>query len=210
MSGFNYGVISYVVYVSPTMFNWTQEYIRCQKFAKLEYQTTKEQRRRRNQCNEARIRIQTADGKMGEILACNHLRSLGHNCTEPDFEIYDKAHKSFDADFYVNGHPVHCKTQNAESAHRYGMSWMFQRSGRGYGHTDPAIKSPKDKAIFVLVDHKKKTGTVYGPYSMADIITQFKEPKLTYLKGIKAVIYADDLTNVVNDPCMEMHEDESR
>ena len=180
---------------------WDAMYQKCQKFAKLEYETTKEHRRRRNQSNAARIRIQVADGKMGELLACHFLRGLGLEVTEPDFEIYEKAHKSFDADFYVNGHPMHCKTQNAESAARYGLSWMFQKGGMGYGHTDPCLKTPTDKAVFVKVDHRKRTGEVFGPFSMGDLIPKFRDPKLARLKGIKTCIYAEDLADVVKDSC---------
>lgn len=180
---------------------WDAMYQKCQKFAKLEYETTKEHRRRRNQSNAARIRIQVADGKMGELLACHFLRGLGLEVTEPDFEIYEKAKKSFDADFYVNGHPMHCKSQNAESAARYGLSWMFQKGGMGYGHTDPCLKTPTDKAVFVKVDHRKRTGEVFGPFSMGDLIPKFRDPKLARLKGIKTCIYAEDLADVVKDSC---------
>jgi len=180
---------------------WDAMYQQCQAFAKQEYETTKEHRRRRNQSNGARIRIQVADGKMGELLAQRYLQSVGFHCTDPDFEIYTKAHKSFDADFYVNGHPTHCKAQNADSAYRYGLSWMFQKSGQGYGHTDPAISTPTDKAVFVKVDHQKREGTVYGPFSMSNIIPKFRDPQLARLKGIKTCVYAEDLIDVVCDVC---------
>lgn len=190
---------------------WNELYRKCQAFAKLEYQTTKDQRRRRNQTNEARIRIQVADGKMGELLAQRYLRACGHNCTDPDFQIYDAAHKSFDADFHVNGFPVHCKSQNADSAKRYGLSWMFQKGGQGWGHYDPALETPTDKAVFVQVDHKKRVGTIYGPFTMGDLIPKFRDPKLARLRGIKTCIYAEDLEDVpvcimasdVDTPCSQ-------
>jgi len=180
---------------------WDRLYQKCQAFAKREYQTTKDQRRRRNQTNEARIRIQVADGKMGELLAQRHLQACGYACTDPDFEIYPAHKKSFDADFHVNGYPVHCKSQNAESAARYGLSWMFQKGGRGRGHYDPALQTPSDKAVFVLVNHLKRTGTVYGPFSMGSLIPKFRDPQLARLKGIKTCIYAEDLADVETDGC---------
>ena len=181
--------------------DWDEMYQKCQKFAKLEYETTKEHRRRRNQSNAARIRIQVADGKMGEMLAYRYFQRWGYDVTEPDFEIYQKAHKSFDADFHVNEHPMHCKSQSAESAARYGLSWMFQKGGSGYGHTDPCLETPTDKAVFVKVDHRKRTGDVFGPFSMGDLIPKFRDPKLVRLKGTKTCIYGEALSNVVKDPC---------
>ncbi len=181
--------------------DWDAMYQKCQKFAKLEYETTKEHRRRRNQSNVARIRIQVADGKMGELLAYRYFQRWGYDVTEPDFQIYQKAHKSFDADFYVNGHPMHCKSQNAESAARYGLSWTFQKGGNGYGHTDPCLETPTDKAVFVKVDHWRRTGEVFGPFSMGDLIPKFRDPQLARLKGVKTCIYVEDLEDVVKDPC---------
>ena len=178
---------------------WEKLYTSCRVFAEEEYETTGAHRRKRRQCNDKRVKMQTADGKMGEWLAVKYLKSKGLSCTDPDMEIYSRKHKSFDADMRIGKHHIHCKTQCADSASKFGISWVFQ-AGAKYsygGHTDPIVASGEGLAIFVKLNKKEKSGTVLGPFRMRDLRTYFKDPKLKHLKGIKICLYWDDIKDVM-------------
>lgn len=76
-------------------------------------------------------------GALGEIAAYKVLKRAGHELAKPDFEIYEKGQKSYDADLRIMRKKFHVKTQTKESAERYGKSWLMQRydpifNGSGY------------------------------------------------------------------------------
>jgi len=180
----------------PTEYN--ELYETCTDFAQKQLVTSRSKYRQRNQSNQARITQQIADGKMGEIFAARHLRTQGYTCTEPDFEIYTARNKSFDADLVIDSQQaVHVKTQNAESARRWGSSWVFQAGGVGYGNTDPLLDSTtKDWVVFVKLDAQTHSAMVIGPLEMAQVKQHLKDPVLDRLKGIKKCIYESDLGGI--------------
>ena len=177
---------------------WTRLYDSCKVFAENEYETTGAHRRKRYQSNPKRVKMQTADGKMGEWLVTKYLKSMGLECSEPDMEIYKASKKSFDADLYVGEHHLHCKTQNAESAQRYGISWVFQAGSRygSRGHSDPIVGGGDGLAVFVKLDPKEYKGTICGPFKMEDLRPHFKDPVLKHLKGIKTCLYWKDISEL--------------
>jgi len=175
---------------------WDQQYSKCKKFANLQLDTSQDQYRRRNQSNPTRIVQQIADGKMGELLAYDHMKRLGFECTEPDFAIYTARFKSFDADLISGNTHVHVKSQNRTSADKYGTSWVFQAGGRGFGHVDPCVQEGESWCIFVVVDHETHSAEIHGPLDMVNVRPHFKDPKLQHLVGIKKCIYLADIDSV--------------
>lgn len=127
--------------------------------------------------------------KLGEeavalVLASRHLVVRG-----PDYTIYRGREKSWEADLFVAGVPLHVKTQTADSGDRYGHSWTFQNSAR---RRDPVLLEPAAWVCFVTA--YERHCLVYPPYQMHELT--LGDPKLTHLRGKKRVAYAVDLPRI--------------
>lgn len=178
---------------------WKGYWHKCRLYAENEFETVKQTRAQRGQTNPTRIKHQTAVGKMGELIACDWLRMQGFNCTSPDFTIYSGRKKSWESDMHIIAHEkfkVACKTQDEESARKYGKSWIFQKGGHGYGHTDPVIQKGESLSVFVSLDLKNEHAEVQGPFRMCDMRPLFKEPRIERLKFSKAALYWEDMQHV--------------
>lgn len=190
---------------------WKDYWHRCRLYAENEFDTVKKTRAQRGQTNPARIKHQTAVGKMGELVACDWLRKKGYNCSDPDFKIYAGRKKSWESDMHIlssdGKFKVACKAQDEVSAKRYGRSWIFQKGGRGYGHTDPVIQSGESLSVFVSLNLEAGTSEVMGPFRMCDMRPLFKEPRLKSMKHSKVALYWEDMKGVkVYDGVSEFHE----
>jgi hypothetical protein len=109
----------------------------------------------------------------------------------PDYAIYKSKQKSWEADLFVEGVPLAVKTQSAEAAKKYGLSWTFQA---GSVRRDPILGKPEAWVCFVeLVTFS--SARVYPPYQIKDL--KFREPRLEKLKGSKLVVYAEGLLDTV-------------
>ncbi|MFZ2187324.1 MAG: hypothetical protein WAV46_01720 [Candidatus Moraniibacteriota bacterium] len=129
--------------------------------------------------------------KIGEEAAKKVFESLGKNVQGPNYTIYEKKEKSWDADLLIDSSvEVAVKTQKKSAADRFGLSWTFQASPE----RRDIILDNKD-AWVVFVECNDKDGsfdcTVYPPYQIKELT--FGEPKLDYLKGKKKVVYATNL-----------------
>ena len=179
---------------------WKDYWHKCRLYAENEFATVQKTRAQRGQTNPKRIKHQTAVGKMGELIACDHLREMGYNCSDPDFTIYNGKKKSWDSDMHIlSSHgkfKVACKAQDEVSAKRYGRSWIFQKGGHGYGHTDPIIQKGESLSVFVSLNLAEKTAEVMGPFRMCDMRPLFKEPRLKSLRYSKVALYWEDMQNV--------------
>jgi hypothetical protein len=168
---------------------------KCEEFAHAQLETSKEQYARRNQRNLDKIVKDITTGKLGEIGAYRLLSSNGFNVSKPDFEIYAGRRKSFDADLCATEFHGHCKSQNIDSADKYGISWILQYGGRGYGHTDKLFKqrSKEDYLIPSLV-HEKEV-EIFGiiPVDLLFERDLVKEPRVAWLADTKRAIYYEDL-----------------
>jgi hypothetical protein len=174
---------------------WDAIYNSCNKFAYQEIQTTEKQRNRRNQWNREKMVMDNRVGKIGEWAVAFQMWNNNIECTEPDMEIYTVKKKSFDADLtYKDNIDLHVKSQSVVSAQRYGASWTFQKGGRGYGHTDPILRSGDGEAIFSIVDEKKKMVDIYGPIDLDTLRNNLRDPMLKKLRDTKACLYLSDFT----------------
>ena len=76
-------------------------------------------------------------------------------------------------------------------AQRCGLSWTFQC---GQHRKDPILQTPLPWVCFVQAEPETGHCVVYPPYQIQEL--WFSEPKLSYLKGSKKVIYAQDLSTI--------------
>jgi len=171
-----------------------EDYKKCKDFAEKVYPTL-HYLRNRNQRNEKTIKNQIITGKLGEIGVYRYFISKNIECTLPDFEVTTK--KSYNADLKIKGDiPCHVKSQSIESAKRYGTSWTFQY-GNIYGYNpDKEIflsENPVDIVVFTIVSDD--VVNIKSIISLRDLLKKckFSDPKLKHLKGIKKVIYANDI-----------------
>ena len=179
---------------------WKDYWHKCRLYAENEFATVQKTRAQRGQTNPKRIKHQTAVGKMGELIACDRLREMGYNCSDPDFTIYTGRNKSWDSDMHIlSSHgkfKVACKSQDEVSAKRYGRSWIFQKGGHGYGHTDPIIQKGESLSVFVSLNLAEQTAEVMGPFRMYDMRPLFKEPRLKNLRYSKVALYWEDMQHI--------------
>lgn len=179
---------------------WDTYVAECRLYAENEFSSTYAMRKRRGQSNPEKIKHQTMVGKMGELLAWNHLNVMGYDCSEPDFNIYKGSRKSWESDMFIEHGgrrwKVACKSQDMESAKKYGRSWIFQKNGVGHGHTDPVISKGDSLSVFVSVDLENRDCEVLGPFDMHDLRPKFKEPRIKWLAFSKVALYWDDMKDV--------------
>lgn len=107
------------------------------------------------------------NGALAEIAVFNVLVDLFPDVTEPDFNIYDKSRKTFDADLKAGDLHFHVKGQSISSAERYTESWLMQRF-------DPILKRPKENHFLVpcVVDVDRRLVLIHGMIPLVDIVKE--------------------------------------
>ena len=156
-------------------------------FSKDVTKTTVNHYKKRNQSNVKKIEEQSTYGKVAEFCI---QRFLGLDVL-PDLNVYESKKKSFDFDL---AKIVHVKSQSIESANKYGLSFMFQYAGAGYGHTDPVIVNPSGFLCLVKVDlTNKKSWLVCCLESCKCLPDLLEEPVVWQLKNTKRVLYYSTL-----------------
>ncbi|MGA0201356.1 MAG: hypothetical protein ACO3NK_19960 [Prochlorotrichaceae cyanobacterium] len=143
------------------------------------------------QRNLDKIRLDHWLSKIGEEAVKAVFVRLGHAVDGPDYQVYSGSQKSWTADLRVNGVDLAVKTQSVEMAERFGLSWTFQSGPR---RRDPLLQTPRAWVCFVQAAADTGYCMVYPPYQIQEL--QFAEPKLSYLKPYKKVIYAQDLSTL--------------
>lgn len=154
---------------------------------------------RRNQHNNDVKRRQIYIGKLGELAASRYLRDVCPDSV-PDFAIYEAKKKSWNSDLGCNSYHFHVKSMGVEQAKLYGLSWTFQFSNaRGRGGKDAEIfaaeQSDRTFVVLVQVDLGKHEAEVITTIQARKLSEHnlFRDPKLDHLKGIKKVVYFEDL-----------------
>jgi hypothetical protein len=181
------------------------------EFAKQCVDTNKNLYKNRAQRNTDKITEDIYNGKLGEYGAYCFLEAQKLKPDSlPDTKIYSRKDKTFAADLFCDGVPVHVKTQSHDSASRYGTSWTFQFDGEGgrkSNHFDPIIKNPNGVVIFVVVEDSYKSegktkAYIYAAVPAGKCIPSLLElPKLDYLKKYKRVIYYETLKKKIKNLC---------
>lgn len=125
-------------------------------------------------------------GALGEIAAYKVLKKAGHELAKPDFTIYKKGEKSYDADLRIKNKRFHVKSQTKKSADTYGPSWLMQRhdplfKGTGYNHY----------MVPSVVDIEKNEVEVLGYFPMYSVLGKgcVGECKVPMFRRTKVAIY---------------------
>lgn len=143
--------------------------------------------KKRNQEDIEKIKSDIYNGKLAEY-AVYYFYKDKIKITLPDIDVYQGYKKSFDSDFIINDNiHLHVKSQHINLSKRFGLSWSFQKE-------DMLTKLPneKDWVIFTLIEDLNKVKIV-KKIKGVDLISKYKDPLLERLKGIKKVIYYDDI-----------------
>jgi len=129
-------------------------------------------------------------GAIGEVGVYKLLRKHGFKVNKPDFEIYSKGNKSFDADLVDATRYFHVKSQTMESAKKYGHSWLLQRS-------DKIVKAGIRKHYIVPTNVNLTTNvvTIFGiiPTLTLHEWGCFGECAVPYFRHSKVAIYLESL-----------------
>lgn len=142
-----------------------------------------------NQVNLQKIEHDHYVSKLGEEAVRTVFQQLNRRVWGPDYQVYQAAQKSWNADLLIDGIGLAVKTQTATSAKRFGLSWTFQA---GVYRKDPILNHPDAWVCFVEVNDAIYHCRVYPPHQIKQL--KFEEPKLDRLKGSKKVVYATSLT----------------
>lgn len=133
-------------------------------------------------------------GALGEIAAYKVLKKAGHELRKPDFTIYEKGRKSYDADLQIKtGTHVknfHVKSQTKASEKLYGPSWLLQRYDplfKGTGYNNYIVPS--------VVDLDTNTVELFGIFPVATVLNKdlVGECKVPHFRRTKVALYFKDL-----------------
>lgn len=134
-------------------------------------------------------------GAMAELAVYRVLKAHGVKISKPDFTIYDKRQKSYDADLTDGKYHFHVKGQTLESKRRYGASWIMQRK-------DPIINDTKLCHYLVPCTVCTDTGRVeiYGLMSIRSLVNQgcISECKVEWFRKTKVALYLDHIEGVLS------------
>lgn len=162
-----------------------QERMKCLTFAEKCVDSNIDAYHKRGQKNREKIINDIYQGKTCELALSLYLTKIGFPQHEPDFEIYEKSKKSFSADLSVGDFKIHVKSQNAEQAEKYGMSWVFEKK-------DKLITKPKEEDFIALVLVKSDAIELKKIIKAQSLVDCYKPPKIKWL-DTKACLYYEDI-----------------
>lgn len=154
---------------------------KCREFAQKCMVTNLSAYKRRNQSNPDKIIQQIVTGKVAEFAVAE---LLGYG--EPDLQIYSARDKTYGADICGDGKDVHVKSQEKDSAARYGESWLFSIG-------DSLITKPKENDWLALCVADGPEVEFYGLWQMSGVKELLREPIVHQLRHVKRVLYYEDL-----------------
>lgn len=157
-------------------------------FAERCYRTNKAEYKRRGQEDPKKIKQDIYYGKIAEYAVWIMYKEMGQDCTKPDIGVYKANEKSYDRDMTVNDtHHLHVKSQLLKQAHKFGLSWMFQKN-------DPLVTRPIPQDYVVLtVTINNNMVRVYEPQRAKDLIGVYGKPKKRALQSTKVTLYGKDI-----------------
>ena len=127
-------------------------------------------------------------GAASEIACSNILKSLGIDCSSPDFSIYQTNFKSFSADLIANQVNLHIKSQTVKSANQYGASWLFQKEDKLF-----SPEKARDLLLFCIVEGNKVVLKNITSIEQVLVYNLLKEPKVDRYKPTKYALYLSDI-----------------
>ena len=154
----------------------------CHKFAEQSAASSMDEYARRNQHSIDKIKLDIFRGKVAEFQVWQHLVDRARDVVPPDVAIYDKYHKTFDADLVCNGQNLHVKSHMRNP--RFPVSWVFQKR-------DKLTYAPSDNDWLCLVTLDADfSGTLYIRHAKE---VTFEQPKKESLRASKVCVYEGSL-----------------
>ena len=144
-------------------------------------------------------RVDIISGALAEIAVYKFLRSKGIKVSKPDFGIYKKGEKSYDADLTYKDKKFHVKGQTYDSVKLYGESWLMQRR-------DKLVKEPvlNNYLVPCVVDVSGNEVYILGfPsfYALHDS-NCFGECSHPFFRESKVAIYGETLYNALTNKAL--------
>jgi len=161
------------------------------KFANEVIDTNIDKYQKRGQGARDKIIDQIAQGKLAEIAVSKFFSSIGLTVTLPDFKIYSKWEKSYDADLDIQMgkifYPIHVKSISTDSASHFGLSWIFQRSDPLY-FASARIDLKYDK-IALCETLSRSVVRFYGLCNPTTLRSNSKPLRVESLRDNKVALY---------------------
>ena len=157
----------------------------CIKFSEESVGTSLDEYSRRNQNDKRKIENDIFWGKTAEYMVYNLLKENVKSITKPDVEIYDKYHKTFDADLILNDN-INLHVKSRLNSSNIPNSWVFHP-------TDELVIKPNSNDYLALC----VLSTTPYMYMMKASDVIYKDPALERLIGKKKVIYESDVENFI-------------
>ncbi|MDB4498303.1 hypothetical protein N9251_03070 [Gammaproteobacteria bacterium] len=155
----------------------------CRKFAEQSAASSMDEYARRNQHSIDKIKLDIFRGKVAEFQVWQHLVDRARDVVPPDVAIYDKYHKTFDADLVCNGQNLHVKSHMRNP--QFPVSWVFQKR-------DKLTYAPSDNDWLCLVTLEADfSGTLYIRHAKE---VTFEQPKKESLRASKVCVYERGLS----------------
>ena len=162
--------------------------------------TNKDKYARRGQINISNIVDQIRTGKIVEEMTYQKLKNYLPNLSEPDWNIYDRKNKNWDADLSdQTTNPITkigVKSQRANVGESVGVSWVFEfRAGKNYdvdtGVFGKEAKQPGHYIAFSSIDFPKKSGQIHAILAVSTLheLQLFEQVQIERLRDNKVAVY---------------------
>lgn len=144
-------------------------------------------------------RVDIVSGALAEIAVYKFLRKEGIKVSKPDFGIYKRGEKSYDADLTYGDKKFHVKGQTYDSVKLYGESWLMQRK-------DKLVQKPMLNNYLVpcVVDVSGNEVYILGVPSFSALHSNscFGECSHPFFRETKVAIYGETLYAALTNKSM--------
>ena len=173
-------------------------------FAANSVKTSQDMYARRGQSDVNKIIWDIRNGKLAEEISYSLLSKNFPNLSAPDYQIYQAGQKSWDADLKNDKIQIAVKSQNKETAERFGLSWIFSKNDTNVFDTN----DQHHYACFVMLDLKRSYGVLKAIVSIEWLKQNnlFKPLRKANLNSTKVAVYYDDLKKFLPEQLWQFEE----
>lgn len=157
---------------------------KAREFARLRMKNSSSLYKYRGETNVDKMFEDIVVGVLGEWGAYEFLLLNGIQSSKPDLNLYEAKKKSFSADLRCSRNAYHVKSQSAESAKKYGHSWLLQV-------TDRIVKNPAGNDYFILTCVTGNEVEILGLFKCSDI--KYGECRVPRYRHSKVALYLNDV-----------------
>ncbi len=167
---------------------------KCEEFANQRMGGSADLYKKRGEMNQSKIYQDILNGAIAEWAAFRYLTAKGFTVSKPDMTIYEKKNKSYAADLEGDDLRFHVKAQSKESAAKYGLSWLLQK-------TDKLLKEPALNEYFVFAEVDGSKVEIKGVIQASDIVERelVGQPKVPRYQHSKLALYFDEIKEGVSE-----------